>query len=135
MVLKYQSRLMMISKRKLASAMGGKTTRACDNCIKKRARWYCPADDAFLCQNCDASLHLANPLPRRHERVCLKTSSPKQLSSTSSSDDYFLNLESPASISSVSVPLRHRDISYIWVPPICTTTCERYISGIVRIKT
>lgn len=94
----------MVSERKLASAMGGKTTRACDNCIKKRARWYCPADDAFLCQNCDASVHSANPLARRHERVRLKTSSLKQTSSpSSSSDDYFPDLESPLSISSVSV--------------------------------
>ncbi|KAL3367939.1 hypothetical protein AABB24_009019 [Solanum stoloniferum] len=99
----------MISERKLASAMGGKTTRACDNCIKKRARWYCPADDAFLCQNCDASVHSANPLAHRHERVRLKTSSLKQPSSSSSSlDDYFLDLESPLSISSVSVPSWHR---------------------------
>lgn len=98
----------MVSERKLASAMGGKTTRACDNCIKKRARWYCPADDAFLCQNCDASVHSANPLARRHERVRLKTSSLKQPSSSSSSDDYFPDLESPLSISLVSVPSWHR---------------------------
>lgn len=67
----------MVSDRKLANAMGGKTARACDNCIRKRARWYCPADDAFLCQVCDASVHSANPLARRHERVRLKTSSLK----------------------------------------------------------
>ncbi|KAL3510789.1 hypothetical protein ACH5RR_030190 [Cinchona calisaya] len=67
----------MVSDRKLANAMGGKTARACDNCVTKRARWYCPADDAFLCQNCDASVHSANPLARRHERVRLKTSSLK----------------------------------------------------------
>lgn len=81
--------------------MGGKTTRACDNCIKRRARWYCPADDAFLCQSCDASVHSANPLARRHERVRLKTSSLKE--SSSSSDNYFPDLESPISVSSVSV--------------------------------
>ncbi|KAI4313929.1 hypothetical protein L6164_026871 [Bauhinia variegata] len=56
----------------VASAVGGKKTRACDSCIKKRARWYCAADDAFLCQTCDSSVHLANPLARRHERVFLK---------------------------------------------------------------
>lgn len=67
----------MVSDRKLANAMGGKTARACDNCIRKRARWYCAADDAFLCQNCDASVHSANPLARRHQRVRLKTSSLK----------------------------------------------------------
>ncbi|KAK4376458.1 hypothetical protein RND71_002754 [Anisodus tanguticus] len=95
----------MVSERKLASATGGKTARACDNCIRKRARWYCPADDAFLCQNCDASVHSANPLARRHERVRLKTSSLKE----PSSDDYFPNLESPISVSvSVSVPSWHR---------------------------
>ncbi|CAN4124804.1 unnamed protein product [Withania somnifera] len=87
--------------------MGGKTSRACDNCIKKRARWYCPADDAFLCQNCDASVHSANPLARRHERVRLKTSSLKELSS-SVSDDYLPDLESPVSVLSVTVPSWHR---------------------------
>ncbi|XP_060214852.1 zinc finger protein CONSTANS-LIKE 16-like [Lycium barbarum] len=91
----------MVSEKKLASAMGGKTARACDNCIRKRARWYCPADDAFLCQNCDASVHSANPLARRHERVRLKTSGLKE----PSSDDTFPDLESPVS---VSVPSWHR---------------------------
>ncbi|XAR52406.1 hypothetical protein NMG60_11020487 [Bertholletia excelsa] len=71
----------MVSSKKLAGAVGGKTARACDSCIKKRARWYCAADDAFLCQACDASVHSANPLAQRHERVRLKTSSFK------SSDD------------------------------------------------
>ncbi|XP_019180115.1 PREDICTED: zinc finger protein CONSTANS-LIKE 16-like [Ipomoea nil] len=47
--------------------------RACDYCIGKRARWYCAADDAFLCQACDSSVHSANPLARRHARVQLKT--------------------------------------------------------------
>ncbi|KAL3501714.1 hypothetical protein ACH5RR_036163 [Cinchona calisaya] len=67
----------MVSDRKLANATGGKTARACDNCVRKRARLYCPADDAFLCEVCDASVHSANPLARRHERVRLKTSSLK----------------------------------------------------------
>ncbi|TMW82489.1 hypothetical protein EJD97_005814 [Solanum chilense] len=80
----------MSSEKKLANAMGAKTARACDNCIRKRARWYCAADDAFLCQSCDSSVHSANPLARRHERVRLKTSSFK------SSDD-FPNLESTVS--------------------------------------
>ncbi|KAF5745266.1 zinc finger protein CONSTANS-LIKE 16 [Tripterygium wilfordii] len=44
-----------------------------------RARWYCAADDAFLCQACDSSVHSANPLARRHERVRLKTASIKSL--------------------------------------------------------
>ncbi|KAL5726158.1 hypothetical protein ACHQM5_009226 [Ranunculus cassubicifolius] len=65
----------MSSNRKTANALGGKTARACDSCMRKRARWYCTADDAFLCQGCDASVHSANPLARRHERVRLKTAS------------------------------------------------------------
>ncbi|ESQ28416.1 hypothetical protein EUTSA_v10018663mg [Eutrema salsugineum] len=59
----------------LANAVGGKTARACDSCVKRRARWYCAADDAFLCHSCDGSVHSANPLARRHERVRLKSSS------------------------------------------------------------
>ncbi|KAK6134111.1 hypothetical protein DH2020_032152 [Rehmannia glutinosa] len=72
---------MFSSDKKLANAVGAKSARACDNCIRKRARWYCAADDAFLCQSCDSSVHSANPLARRHERVRLKTASFK------SSDD------------------------------------------------
>ncbi|CAI9276075.1 unnamed protein product [Lactuca saligna] len=68
---------MVSSDKKLANVVGGKTARACDNCIRKRARWYCAADDAFLCQSCDASVHSANPLARRHERVRLKVASLK----------------------------------------------------------
>lgn len=66
---------LMISEKNVANAVGGKTARACDSCIRKRARWYCAADDAFLCQACDTSVHSANPLARRHERVRLKTAS------------------------------------------------------------
>ncbi|CAL5210054.1 unnamed protein product [Lathyrus oleraceus] len=68
---------MTCSSENLAKAVGGKTARACDSCITKRARWYCAADDAFLCQGCDSSVHSANSLARRHERVRLKTASYK----------------------------------------------------------
>lgn len=61
----------MVSDRKLV----GKSVRACDNCARKRGRWYCGADDAFLCEPCDSSVHTANPLARRHERVRLKIAS------------------------------------------------------------
>ncbi|GMI76617.1 B-box domain protein 15 [Hibiscus trionum] len=67
----------MISDKKAANAMGGKTARACDGCLHKRARWYCAADDAFLCQGCDTSVHSANQLASRHERVRLQTASSK----------------------------------------------------------
>ncbi|GAB4828837.1 hypothetical protein Ancab_018497 [Ancistrocladus abbreviatus] len=68
----------MMSQKRIASAVGGKTGRACDYCIRKRARWYCAADDAFLCQLCDGSVHSANAVARRHERVRLKTASLKR---------------------------------------------------------
>ncbi|XP_062110122.1 zinc finger protein CONSTANS-LIKE 16-like [Humulus lupulus] len=65
------------NKKSSNGVVGGKTARACDSCVKKRARWYCAADDAFLCQSCDHSVHSANSLARRHERVRLKTSSSR----------------------------------------------------------
>ncbi|KAL5070609.1 hypothetical protein RYX36_021496 [Vicia faba] len=71
---------MTCSSENVAKAVGGKTARACDSCITKRARWYCAADDAFLCQGCDSSVHSANSLARRHERVRLKTASYKSAS-------------------------------------------------------
>ncbi|CAN4088850.1 unnamed protein product [Withania somnifera] len=67
----------MSSESKTANAIGGKTARACDSCVSKRARWFCPADDAFLCQSCDVSVHSANQLASRHERVRLETCSNK----------------------------------------------------------
>ncbi|KAI3681665.1 hypothetical protein L6452_36467 [Arctium lappa] len=67
---------MMVGK-KTANAVGGKTARACDSCVRKRARWYCAADDAFLCQSCDGSVHSANQLAGRHERVLLENGSSK----------------------------------------------------------
>ncbi|XP_062222106.1 zinc finger protein CONSTANS-LIKE 6-like [Phragmites australis] len=65
----------MSSSKAAAGAVGGKAARACDSCLRRRARWYCAADDAFLCQGCDASVHSANPLARRHERLRLRPAS------------------------------------------------------------
>ncbi|XP_050238878.1 zinc finger protein CONSTANS-LIKE 6 [Mercurialis annua] len=67
----------MITDRKTANVLSGKTARACDGCSRKRARWFCAADDAFLCQSCDLSVHSANLLASRHERVRLQTASFK----------------------------------------------------------
>jgi len=79
----------MISGRKAANTMGGKTARACDGCLRKRARWFCVADDAFLCQACDASVHSANQLASRHQRVRLETASSYRISSSLNTDqDY-----------------------------------------------
>ncbi|CAB4281285.1 unnamed protein product [Prunus armeniaca] len=71
----------MITEKK-ANAMGGNTARACDSCLIKRARWFCAADDAFLCQRCDGSVHSANQLASRHERVKLQAASSKPNQST-----------------------------------------------------
>ncbi|TKV91748.1 hypothetical protein SEVIR_9G118400v4 [Setaria viridis] len=57
------------------AVLGARTARSCDGCMRRRARWHCPADDAFLCQACDASVHSANPLARRHHRVRLPSAS------------------------------------------------------------
>ncbi|OAY50458.1 zinc finger protein CONSTANS-LIKE 16 [Manihot esculenta] len=67
----------MITGRKAANALAGKTARPCDGCSRKRARWFCASDDAFLCQACDESVHSANQLASRHERVRLETASSK----------------------------------------------------------
>ncbi|XP_054805431.1 zinc finger protein CONSTANS-LIKE 16-like isoform X1 [Prosopis cineraria] len=60
---------------KAATALGAKTARACDSCLRRRARWFCAADDAFLCHGCDNLVHSANQLASRHERVRLQTAS------------------------------------------------------------
>ncbi|KAL3631330.1 hypothetical protein CASFOL_024314 [Castilleja foliolosa] len=78
---------MVCSDKKVANAVSAKSSRACDNCVRKRARWYCAADDAFLCQSCDSSVHSANPLARRHERVRLKTSSSSSIKSSQNDED------------------------------------------------
>eukprot|EP00249_Psilotum_nudum_P022215 c28419_g1_i2 orf=538-2040(-) len=51
--------------------IAGRTARPCDACGKDRARWYCAADEAYLCERCDGSVHSANPVASRHERVKL----------------------------------------------------------------
>ncbi|KAK7291435.1 hypothetical protein RIF29_06574 [Crotalaria pallida] len=58
-----------------SSALGAKTARACDSCLRIRARWFCAADDAFLCHSCDNLVHLANQLASKHQRVRLQSSS------------------------------------------------------------
>lgn len=63
-------------------ALGAKTARACDSCVSRRARWFCAADDAFLCHGCDTLVHSANQLASRHERVRLQTASSKVSTTT-----------------------------------------------------
>ncbi|KAI5069468.1 hypothetical protein GOP47_0016123 [Adiantum capillus-veneris] len=52
--------------------IGGRDTRACDVCGKERARWYCAADLAYLCERCDGAVHSANAVAGRHERTRLE---------------------------------------------------------------
>lgn len=55
----------------LGMVIGGRAAQACDVCGKERARWYCAADLAYLCERCDGSVHSANAVASRHERVRL----------------------------------------------------------------
>nr|AGI62035.1 CONSTANS-like 11 [Erycina pusilla] len=41
----------------------------CDSCHSLSPLFYCCADAAYLCSNCDFSIHSTNPLARRHRRV------------------------------------------------------------------
>jgi hypothetical protein len=79
-----------------AGAMGGKGARACDSCLRRRARWYCAADDAFLCQVCDKAVHSANPLARRHERLRPTSPSPHDEAVAASTSDKQLRQVAPA---------------------------------------
>ncbi|KAK7349084.1 hypothetical protein VNO77_06161 [Canavalia gladiata] len=47
--------------------------KACELC-NQQASLYCPSDSAFLCSNCDATVHRANFLVARHLRhlICSK---------------------------------------------------------------
>ncbi|CAA7048251.1 unnamed protein product [Microthlaspi erraticum] len=50
-----------------------KAPRGCELCVNKHAVWYCASDDAFLCHFCDESVHSANQVATKHERICLRT--------------------------------------------------------------
>ncbi|EFJ36969.1 hypothetical protein SELMODRAFT_438000 [Selaginella moellendorffii] len=51
-----------------AMAIAGRALRPCDVCGRERAKWFCKADEAYLCENCDGSVHGANAVSLRHER-------------------------------------------------------------------
>ncbi|KAG0516160.1 hypothetical protein BDA96_10G338600 [Sorghum bicolor] len=42
--------------------------RLCDICDDP-ASCFCPADDAFLCDDCDKHVHEANFLAKKHNRI------------------------------------------------------------------
>ncbi|KAJ9562162.1 hypothetical protein OSB04_007322 [Centaurea solstitialis] len=50
---------------------GGGGVWMCEACERAPAAFLCKADNASLCANCDAVIHSANPLARRHHRVPL----------------------------------------------------------------
>lgn len=43
--------------------------KLCDSCKLTPAALFCRSDSAFLCINCDSTIHSANKLSSRHERV------------------------------------------------------------------
>mmetsp|Transcript_3557 Transcript_3557/g.3989 ORF Transcript_3557/g.3989 Transcript_3557/m.3989 type:complete len:264 (-) Transcript_3557:1025-1816(-) len=43
----------------------------CDNCESRAATWFCPADEAALCDSCDVEIHNCNRLAMSHVRVLL----------------------------------------------------------------
>ncbi|CAH9107683.1 unnamed protein product [Cuscuta epithymum] len=45
------------------------TAKLCDYCRTASATVFCRADAAFLCGNCDSTIHAANKLASRHARV------------------------------------------------------------------
>ena len=65
-----------------AGTPGGKTALACDSCVSRRPRWFCAADDAFLCHASNTLVHSANQLASTHERAQLQTASSKVMTNT-----------------------------------------------------
>lgn len=52
-----------------AAANGWAAAVICEACERSPAVFICKADAASLCAACDAEIHSANPLARRHHRV------------------------------------------------------------------
>ncbi|KAK6128822.1 hypothetical protein DH2020_037458 [Rehmannia glutinosa] len=59
-----------------ASATNSTWSRPCDTCHAAASTVYCRADSAYLCSACDADIHSANPLARRHHRVPVTPENP-----------------------------------------------------------
>lgn len=51
------------------AAAGNSWPRICDTCRVAACTVYCRADSAYLCSGCDATIHAANRVASRHERV------------------------------------------------------------------
>lgn len=65
---------------KLRGPRGGAAgLQRCDSCCSAPCAFYCRADAAALCAACDADVHSANPLARRHRRVPMGAVAPPSL--------------------------------------------------------
>lgn len=49
----------------------------CDVCENQLARVLCSADEAALCDDCDAAVHAANKLANKHQRVAILQGEPQ----------------------------------------------------------
>lgn len=68
------NKLAMRHERIPVSRVGKRPRRfICDHCQSNAAAVYCNVDNACLCATCDASIHTANKLAARHERIPLDT--------------------------------------------------------------
>ncbi|KAJ6814274.1 zinc finger protein CONSTANS-LIKE 2 isoform X1 [Iris pallida] len=60
---------MLLMKYSCGNNISSAMQRECDSCRSAPAAVYCRADAAALCAACDADIHAANPISRRHHRV------------------------------------------------------------------
>ncbi|CAH8313285.1 unnamed protein product [Eruca vesicaria subsp. sativa] len=61
--------------------------RICDSCESAPAAFFCKADAASLCTSCDAQIHSANPLARRHQRVPISANTDVMMVGEDKEDD------------------------------------------------
>nr|WBW02120.1 constans [Fragaria x ananassa subsp. ananassa] len=59
----------MLKEESNGAAAANSWARVCDTCRSAPCTVYCRADSAYLCSGCDATIHAANRVASRHERV------------------------------------------------------------------
>ncbi|XP_008230340.1 PREDICTED: zinc finger protein CONSTANS-LIKE 2 [Prunus mume] len=59
----------MLKEESNGAATTNNWARVCDTCRSAACTVYCRADSAYLCSGCDATIHAANRVASRHERV------------------------------------------------------------------
>ncbi|PRQ53221.1 putative transcription factor C2C2-CO-like family [Rosa chinensis] len=60
---------MLLKEESNGAAAANSWARVCDTCRSAPCTVYCRADSAYLCSDCDATIHAANRVASRHERV------------------------------------------------------------------